>query len=740
MFSRGINYMKIDRHVKILLSFLCICIWLLAGNSAVLGAAADEPAGLTRKRESTPPVLAPTSPIAAAKEQGISSNARAGQPAAESATEPSERYVTIDFENVDINLFIKYISELTGKNFIIDKAVRGNVTIVSPTKISVDEAYKVFESVLEVQGFAAVPAGSIIKIVPSADARSKSVETGFKEDTGEISDKIVTQLIPLKYADPEELKRLFTPLVSKNSVVISYPSTNLLIVTDVLSNIDRLLQIIKHIDVAENVAEISVIPIQNATASEVATTLDSIFQGSSSRRAPATRTTRRRTPAQAQPEETGPALGEVNIIADERTNALIIIASAFDTVKVKNLVAILDKEVPPGSGNINVYYLQHANAEELTTVLMALPEKSDTPAEVGKAPVISKGVEIVADKATNSLVITANKADYAVLESVIKKLDIPRRMVYLEALIMEVNAEKDFAVGVEWVGGFTYGNDKGIVFGGSRNADGSSLPSLDNPSLPKGFSMGLVNEFIEINGQTFPSISAILNAYKQDSDVHIISTPQILTTDNEEAEIKVGENVPYITSRQENQTLNDFSNYEYKDVGVTLKITPQINQEGVVRLQVYVEVIKIKNEAVALATNTPTTFKRTAQTTVIIQDSNTLVIGGIIGDDVSDTIYKVPLLGDIPGLGWLFKTQSQTVDRVNLYIFLTPRIIRNPAEALAVTKQKRDDANYHHETGWEVEPFKYKENTREVLKSRHVPATIEVEEPQMEQREPQVIE
>ena len=740
MFSRGINYMKIDRHVKILLSFLCICIWLLAGNSAALGAEADEPAGLTQNRESGPPVLAPTSPTAAVKEPRISSNARAGQPAAESAAVPSERYVTIDFENVDINLFIKYISELTGKNFIIDKAVRGNITIVSPTKISVDEAYKVFESVLEVQGFAAVPAGSIIKIVPSADARSKSVETGFKEDTGEISDKIVTQLIPLKYADPEELKRLFTPLVSKNSVVISYPSTNLLIVTDVLSNIDRLLQIIKHVDVAENVAEISVIPMQNATASEVATILDSIFQGSSSRRAPATRTTRRRTPAQAQPDETGPALGEVSIIADERTNSLIIIASAFDTVKVKNLVAILDKEVPPGSGNINVYYLQHANAEELTTVLMALPEKSDTPAEVGKAPVISKGVEIVADKATNSLVITANKADYAVLESVIKKLDIPRRMVYLEALIMEVKAEKDFAVGVEWVGGFTYGDDKGIVFGGSRGGDGSSLPSLDNPSLPKGFSMGLINEFIEINGQTFPSISAILNAYKQDSDVHIISTPQILTTDNEEAEIKVGENVPYITSRQENQTLNDFSNYEYKDVGVTLKITPQINQEGVVRLQVFVEVIKIKNEAVALATNTPTTFKRTAQTTVIIQDSNTLVIGGIIGDDVSDTIYKVPLLGDIPGLGWLFKTQSQTVDRVNLYIFLTPRIIRNPAEALAITKQKRDDAKYHHETGWETEPFKYKENTREVLKSRHVPAAIKVKEPEMEQREPQVIE
>jgi len=741
MFAREINYMKIDRHVKILLSFVCISIWLCTGNAAMPGAATTgDPQEITQSRESGEPVLAPISPIAATKELKIAANTQTGQPTRTNPEEPLERYVTIDFENVDINIFIKYISELTGKNFIIDKGVRGNVTIVSPTKISVDEAYKVFESVLEVEGFAAVPAGTVIKIVPSADARSKSVETGFKEDTGEITDKIVTQLIPLKYADPEELKRLFTPLVSKNSVVISYPSTNLLIVTDVLSNISRLMQIIKQIDVAENVAEISVIPIENATASEVATILDSIFQGTSARRAPTTRTTRRRTPAAAQAEETSPALGEVSIIADERTNSLIIIASAFDTVKVKNLVAILDKEVPRGSGNINVYYLQHANAEEMTKVLMALPEKTDTPAEVGKAPVISKDVEIVADKATNSLVITANKADYAVLENVIQKLDIPRRMVYLEALIMEVDAEKDFAVGVEWIGGFTYGDDKGIVFGGSKPGDSSALPSLENPSLPKGFTMGLINDFIEINGQTFPSLSAILNAYKQDSDVHIISTPQILTTDNEEAEIKVGENVPYITSQNTTAANQDYTNYEYKDVGTTLKITPQINQENVLRLEVYVEVIRLKNESIALATNTPTTFKRTAQTTVIIEDTNTLVIGGIIGDDVQDSIYKIPILGDIPGLGWLFKTQSQSVNRVNLYIFLTPRIIRNPAEAIAVTKEKRDHAEFHHETGWEDNTFQYRENTREVLKSRHVPQTIRMEEQEVAPKEPKMIE
>ncbi len=735
--------MKTKKHVGRILTFVCISLWFIAVNSTIPVSFSGEALAQSDNVQGANPVLTPEPADQQERIRPDASGVKVRQQQNAGSEEP-ERYVTIDFENVDINLFIKYISELTGKNFIIDKAVRGNVTIVSPTKISVDEAYKVFESVLEVQDFTTVKAGSVIKIVPAADARSKNIETGFKSDTDEITDKIVTQLIPLKYADPEELKKLFTPLVSKNSVVISYPATNLLIVTDVLSNINRLLQIIKHIDVEENISEITVIPVENAIATEVAQTLDTIFGGSSARRTPTARTTRRRTPAAAAVQgEEGPAMGEVNIIADERTNSLIVIASAYDTQKVKSLVAILDKEIPRGSGNINVYYLQHANAEELTKVLMALPDQQAPPeqqAEKGKAPVISKDVQIVADASTNSLVITANKADYAVLENVISKLDIPRRMVYLEALIMEVNADKDFAVGVEWLGAFTYGNDSGIVFGGSRGGNTSALPSPENPSLPQGFSMGLVNNFIEINGQTYPSLSAVFNAFKKDDDVHIISTPQILTTDNEEAEIKVGENVPYITSKQQNTTGNDFSNYEYKDVGTTLKITPQINQENIVRLQVYVEVIRLKNETVALVTNTPTTFKRTAQTTIIIEDNNTLVIGGIIGDDVNESQYKVPLLGDIPVLGWLFKTESQTVKRVNLYIFLTPKIIRNPTEALAVTKEKKESAEYHHETGLGDDTFKYRENTIEVLKSRHAPELLKVEPHQeMELQEPKQI-
>jgi general secretion pathway protein D len=717
--------MKMNNSMKILLILLSVSLWLFFSSAGVFGASPD-PLGLEKKRAAQKPVFVPTPEKQVVEKKSTPAAVREATESEDQ--EDIERYVTIDFENVDIALFIKYISELTGKNFVIDKSIRGNVTIVSPTKISVDEAYKVFESVLEVQGFTTVPAGSVIKIVPSADARSKSVETGFSEDTGEITDKIVTQLIPLQYADPDELKKLFTPLVSKNSVVIAYPATSMLIITDVLSNINRLMQIIKEIDVEGADQEIFVIPIEYATASEVAKTLNTIFESKSSGSTASTRTTRK-TPARgAAATSSSAAVADVKIMADERTNVLIVIGSVNDTAKVKRLIALLDKEIPRGAGNINVYYLQHANAEEMASVLTALPrEKGDT-AQKGKAPAISKEVQIVADKATNSLVITANKADYSALETVINKLDIPRRMVYLEALIMEVQADKEFAVGVEWRGAESINSGDGLIFGASRPGDSSVVPDVDNPNLPKGLAVGFITDTIEINGVTFPSLAAVLNAFKKDDDVHIISTPQILTTDNEEAEIKVGENVPYITSQNTTNANQDYTNYEYKDVGVTLKITPQINQENVVRLELFVESIKLKNPTIALLTNTPTTFQRNVQTTVIIEDGNTLVIGGIIGDDVQDSQYKVPLLGDIPGLGWMFKSESQSVKRVNLYVFITPKIIRNPAEALAITKEKRDHAKYHHETGWSEDTIQYKEDTREVLRERHIPENLKDEE------------
>jgi len=590
---------------------------------------------------------------------------------------PDKRFVTIDFDNVDIVLFIKFISELTGKNFVIDKAVRGKVTIISPTKISVKEAYKVFESVLEVHGFTTVPAGNIIKIVPAIQARTKSIETRLREESVAPEDKVVTQLIPLEYANPDELKKLFAPLISKSSVIVSYPPTRMLIITDVLSNIRRLLRIVSEIDVVGIGEEISVIPLEHAKASDMATSLGNIFQQ-----------------AVRRPTIKGAPVAPVSrIVADQRTNCLIILATEDDTVRIKKLIKLLDKEIPRGEGNIHVYYLQNANAEDLVKVLMAIPSKQEKEPQKGKAPVISKEVQIVADKATNSLIITADREDYYVLEEVIKKLDIVRRMVYIEALLMEVDVTKSFDLGVEWQAAEQIGSHDGrtiAAFGGSTSG-GTVFPAPSASgivSLPAGFSLGVLGEAITIGGIAFPNIGAVVRAFQSDSDVHILQTPQIMTTDNEEAEIQVAKNIPFLTRQETSQAGFDYSNYEFKDVGVTLNIVPQINQERFVRLKITQEIAQVVEEESIVGL--PTTLKRVAKTTVIIKDGNTVVIGGLIDETLSAVKTRVPCLSSIPLAGWLFGSTSRSENRTNLYIFLTPHIIEKPEEAAEVYQEKRE--------------------------------------------------
>jgi general secretion pathway protein D len=583
--------------------------------------------------------------------------------------------VTIDFDDVDIALFIKFISELTGKNFVVDKAVRGKVTIISPTKISVKEAYKVFESVLEVHGFAAVPAGDVTKIVPAVQARSKNIETRLREEAIDPEDKIVTQLIPLEYANPDELKKLFAPLISKSSVMVSYPPTGMLIVTDVLSNLKRLLSIVKAIDVVGIGQEITVFPLENATATVIVKSITSVFQTSAQRR---------KKGAAVQPD--------ITVVADERTNSLIIAATEDDTVKVKQLIELLDREVPRGEGDIRVYYLQNANAEDLAEVLTALPSKQQTGTPKAKAPVISKEVQIVADKATNSLVITSNRDDYVILEDVIQKLDIPRRMVYIEALLMEVSVDKRFELGVRWHGVDEIGSYDDRTIGGFTSSvpPDVNIPTIDPVTaagaFPPGFSLGVLGDAIEIGGIEFPNLLAVVNAFQNDSDVHIISTPQIMTMDNEEAEIIVADNIPFLT-RQETTSANiDYSSYEFKDVGTTLKITPQINQERFVRLEIYNQLAQVVDQEQA---GLPTTLKREAKTTVVIRDGHTVVIGGLIDETLTQTTYQTPCLGNVPLFGWLFKSKLDKSDRTNLFIFITPHIVENPLEANVIYQEKR---------------------------------------------------
>lgn len=635
------------------------------------------------------------------------SPAPATQPAAaqpQAPMTPGESYVTIDFNDVDINLFIKYISELTGKNFIVDRTVKGKVTIISPTRISAEDAYFVFESVLEVHGFTTVESGSVTKIIPSVQARSKSIQTIMEEGMQYPDDRVVTQLITLTYSDPEEVKRLIAPLVSKSSVVISHSDSGMLILTDVLSNITRLLEIIRAIDVPSVGEEMVVIPLQYASADSVAKALSQLFVKTATR--------------QGQKPET------VKIIPYERTNSLIVIADKGNIQKVRDLVAKIDTEAPRGTGKIQVYYLQHARADEIVKVLTNLP--GDTPAQGGggggaaatpeaaaKAPPISRDIKITADAETNSLIITGPRDEYLVLEEVIKKLDIPRRMVYIEALIMEVSVSKAFELGVQWGGGGTFNDETGKLFTGFSGSATSPYAQLqgnnnlasESPLMPSGFTVGVLQQGIKIGNVFFPNLGAVINAYKDDSDVDIIATPQILTTDNKEAEIKVGENVPYITNKQAGAGTTDalnYQQYEYKDVATSLKILPQINQSDLVRLEIGVEVVKLKT-----ASETPTTLKRTANTTVVLHNEETIVIGGIIGQDTSTGEYKVPLLGDIPLLGHLFKTNKNSEVKTNLFIFITPHIVENPAELASIYYQKRDVMEYVKKGSSAIPDFRF---------------------------------
>ncbi|PID73625.1 MAG: type II secretion system protein GspD [Desulfobacterales bacterium] len=614
------------------------------------------------------------------------------------------RYVSIDFNDVDIHVFIKFISELTGRNFIVDRRVKGKVTIISPSQISVEEAYRVFESVLEVHGFTTVDSGDVIKIVTSPEARTKSVETLMKNERRSPDDRVVTQIIPLRYADPNEVRRIFAPLVSKSAALLAYTPTNTLILTDIYSNIRRLMEIVKAIDVEGVGQEISVIPLDNADATKTVRLLTTVFQAKK----------------QASGKKGVAANQETaKFVADERTNSVVAVASETLSVRIRTLVNRLDRELPRGRESIHVYYLEHATAEELAKTLQSLSQKKSTSKEnKGKAmsPIVSSDVKITADKPTNSLIIMAEKDEYEIIEEIIQKLDIPRAMVYIECLIMEVNVDKGFGLGMEWIaGGKTqYGSNKDAWIGGGWAGQNgfSNLGSVAAAAatggamiLPDGFSLGVFGETISIGGVKFQNLGAIAQAYRQDKDTHILSMPQLLTTDNEEAVINVGQNVPYQTKQGTTSASETYNTYEYKDVGITLTVTPQISKDRLIRLKIEQVINKIDQAANQTASERPTTLKREVKTTVIVQDKNTIVIGGLIDDQLSESQNKIPCLGDIPGLGWAFKSMNRGRQKTNLFIFLTPHVVRTPGEAKELYEIKRTESEYGNEdTGIKLYP------------------------------------
>ncbi|MFC1885261.1 type II secretion system secretin GspD [Thermodesulfobacteriota bacterium] len=614
--------------------------------------------------------------------------------------EIGEGYITMNFKDVDLSVFIKFISEVTGKSFLVDPAVKGPVTILSPKKVTIDEAYKVFLSVLEVHGFTIVPAGEITKIVPSAEARSKGVETFQKQQKVRPVDRIITQLIPLEHGDVSEMAKLLMPLIPKTGLLIPYPETNTLIVIDVESNINRLLYILGELDVKGD-EEISILFIDYANAEDVAKMLLSLFQ---------------------EKGKKGAKGANIKIISDKRTNGIIIRADSKTTGEIVRLITALDKKEPKPKENIHVYALENAVAEDVVKVLSEIPGKGAKDKE-GKAAIISKDVQISADKATNSLVIISDPDEYTILKGIIKQLDLPRTMVYVEALIMEVSNSKSLDLGVEWRLGGSYRSgygegSRGGLWLGTSTGSNNLLGDLAEGALTSGFSAGLIGRAITLGGRTFPSIGAFIRAVRNDSDFNIISTPQILTLNNEEATIEVGQTLPFVTSIDQATSTDTerVQTYEYKDVGITLKVTPHINRRGFIRLEIEQSVRSVLNTtALGGTVLAPTTTFREAKTTISVMDGQTAVIGGLIEDRGNKGRTEVPLLADIPILGWLFTDTSDRDEKINLMVFLTPHIIKNPEDATRLRKTKEEEIGGGITTEQSVPPESEKEDPQKIM-------------------------
>ncbi|MBW2039960.1 MAG: type II secretion system secretin GspD [Deltaproteobacteria bacterium] len=610
---------------------------------------------------------------------------------AEPGIEEKGRLVTMDFRGVELTALVKFIGELTGKNFVVDEKVRGKVTVISPTKITVGEAYKVFESILEVHGYTTVPAGKVIKVVPATAARGKSLTTRVGTEVLPAADTMITQVIPISYANVKDVKSLFTPLVSKNSLLVAYQPTNTLIVTDVLSNINRLLKILKEVDIPGSELQLTVICLQYASAKVVAQEFEDLFEARKKRGGRAPRPKVKEVVEISTPEE-------FKLIPDERTNSLIVLATAQTIKMIKGIIEKLDQEIPRGKGNIHIYYLQHAVAEDLAAVLSGVAKeakegtKAGPQAIKGKLPILGEEISIIADKPTNSLIIIASPQDYAILAEVIKKLDIVRAQVYVEALIAEVTLDKVKELGVEW--NITEEAKKGKV----KPYGGTSFGVIDaeRAGALSGLIMGITKGYIPVGGVNIPDIKALLHIYSADSDVNVLSTPRLLTTDNEEAEIIVGEERPFLKSSQVTAEGSTVRTWEYKDVGITLKMTPHISKGKLLRLEIFTE-IKGFLEELAGEVGAVVTTKRQASTSVIVEDGSTVVIGGLIRDDKTERASKVPLLGDIPILGWLFKARSQTKIKTNLLIFITPRIIISAEDLKRIAEKEQEGRKKHIE-------------------------------------------
>lgn len=574
--------------------------------------------------------------------------------------------ITLNLNNADIEALIKTVSEHTGKNFVIDPRVKGKVTVISAHPMDRDEFYQVFLSILEVHGFSTIPSGDLIKIVPDVKAKQSGIPTvsGLNKLPG---DQVVTRIIQVKNVTATQLVPILRPLIPQEGHLAAYPDTNVLIISDRSQNVNRLLKIIDSIDQVSD-SSIEVVTLQHASAAEVVRILNGL-----------------QTPA----AKAGGS-NKVNLVADERTNSILI--SGDPTSRLRSKVVIEHLDTPfDDAGNAQVIYLKYANAKDLVSVLTGVSESMDKSKQAGgkAAGKPDIPINIQADEAANALIITAPPDQYRSLEAIIRKLDIRRAQVLVEAIIAEVSYDKAKKLGVQWI---VDGTPDGSGPVGVINLGSQSITSIAS-SIASGGAVNL-GAGTTIGGGKFNSnnvnFAALIQALESDTSSNILSTPSLMTLDNQEAEIVIGQNVPFITGSYSstggaNNSVNPFQTVQREDVGLTLRVKPQINEGNAVKLEIEQEVSSIDESASA---SDIITKKRTIKTVVMVEDGNTIVLGGLIDEKLRQTEEKVPILGDVPLLGALFRATGTTKTKQNLMVFLRPVILRDAATNSQVASSK----------------------------------------------------
>ncbi len=615
--------------------------------------------------------------------------------------------VSINFDGADLREVINAVSRMTGQNFLIDPAVKGTVTIVAPRRVPRAQAFEVLQAILELHGFALVPGDNAYKVVQARTAAQKDIPVCVGRDhcPGFTEDQLVTQLIPLRYAEAQGLTGILQSLVSRDSNMVAHPNTNTIIMTDSSANIRRILRIVDQIDVSGYQENITIIALKYARADQIAQTLREALEPIGAQATP------RRPRRAGQPPEAAVAgrPSEVKIIPETRTNSLIIVANEIDSQQVMFLIRELDTQTPVEQNNIHVYQLSNALAPELADVLTnlasAAPPAGDGAASAERVRTFYPEVSVVADEATNALLLIASPQDFEVMRRIIDQLDVRRPQVLVEVLIAEVSLDFARNLGIRWSLTGASGRSDGGFAGVNQTVGASTLSNLSNlgapinltniaavstavpGALPVGgtigalsFDMGVLQLFIEAN------------ANQLDSDFNILSSPNLLMLDNEEARIVIADNVPFVTG-----TLTDTGagsglaqneTFEFRDVGITLEVTPHIAPDGTVRLELHQEVNEVGPEVLVGQSRTLTEVKREVTTVVLVNDRHTVVIGGLITESDRDTVNKVPVLGDIPLFGWLFKNRSRTTSKTNLMVFITPTIVPDLKTSEWVTREK----------------------------------------------------